>query len=100
MVHNTGNKICAPHLSTAQDARAVRTRAALREALLTLLENLSIDQIKIRDIAATAGIGSTTFLRHHPTKEALLDDLAARSEDRRVGEECVRKCMYWWAAMT
>src|SRR3546814_6486390 len=85
MVHNTGNKIYAPHLSTAQDARAVRTRAALREALLTLLENLSIDQITIRDIAATAGIGYTTFFRHHPTKEALLDDLAAE-EIRELGE--------------
>src|SRR3546814_19293659 len=85
MVHNTGNKIYAPHLSTAQDARAVRTRAALREALLTLLENLSIDQITIRHIAATAGIGYTTFFRHPPTKEALLDALAAE-EIRDLGE--------------
>lgn len=85
MVHNKGNKIYAPHLSTAQDARAIRTRAALREALLTLLENLPIDQITIRDIAATAGIGYTTFFRHHPTKEALLDDLAAE-EIRELGE--------------
>lgn len=85
MVHSTGNKIYAPHLSTVQDARAVRTRAALREALLTLLENLPIDQITIRDIAATAGIGYTTFFRHHPTKEALLDDLAAE-QIRGLGE--------------
>ncbi|HET8883371.1 MAG TPA: TetR/AcrR family transcriptional regulator [Solimonas sp.] len=63
----------------------MRTRAALREALLTLLENLPIDQITIRDIAATAGIGYTTFFRHHPTKEALLDDLAAE-EIRGLGE--------------
>src|SRR3546814_17892908 len=85
MGQNTRNKIYAPHLSTAQDARAVRNRSALREALLTLLENLSIDQITIRDIAATAGIGYTTFFRHHPTKEELLDDLAAE-ENRAHGE--------------
>jgi len=71
------NKIYRPHLSTASDARAVRTREALRQALLELLETHPLEQITIRDIAAAAGIGYTTFFRHHPTKEALLDDLAA-----------------------
>jgi len=71
------NKIYRPHLSTARDARAVRTREALRQALLELLETHPLEQITIRDIAAAAGIGYTTFFRHHPTKEALLDDLAA-----------------------
>lgn len=72
-----GNKIYRPHLSTAHDARAVRTREALRNALLELLETQPLEQITIRDIAAQAGIGYTTFFRHHPTKESLLDDLAA-----------------------
>jgi AcrR family transcriptional regulator len=71
------NKIYRPHLSTASDARAVRTREALRAALLDLLETKPLEQITIRDIAAGAGIGYTTFFRHHPTKESLLDDLAA-----------------------
>lgn len=71
------NKVLRPHLSTAQDPRAVRTRAALRRALLDLLERKPLDQITIRDIAATAGIGYVTFFRHHPTKEALLHDVAA-----------------------
>ncbi len=71
------NKIYRPHLSTVSDARAVRTREALRAALLDLLEAKPLDQITIRDIAAGAGIGYTTFFRHHPTKESLLDDLAA-----------------------
>ena len=71
-------KIYQPHLSTASDARAVRTRAALRRALLELLERKPLDRITIRDIAAEAGIGYTTFFRHHPTKEALLNDVAAK----------------------
>ena len=79
------NKIYRPHLSTASDARAVRTREALRAALLGLLESKPLDQITIRDIAAAAGIGYTTFFRHHPTKESLLDDLAAE-EIRRLIE--------------
>ena len=72
------HKIYRPHLSTARDARAVRTREALRRALLDLLEDKSLEQITIRDITAAAGIGYTTFFRHHPTTESLLDDLAAR----------------------
>ncbi|TXI83339.1 MAG: TetR/AcrR family transcriptional regulator [Cupriavidus sp.] len=76
-------KIFRPHLSTASDARAVRTRDALRAALLRLLEVKSLELVTIRDIAAEAGIGYTTFFRHHPTKESLLDDLAA-SQLRRL----------------
>jgi AcrR family transcriptional regulator len=77
-------KIFLPHLSTASDARAVRTREALRTALLKLLAVKSLAQITIRDIAAEAGIGYTTFFRHHPTKESLLDDLAAEQLRRLI----------------
>jgi AcrR family transcriptional regulator len=66
-----------PHLKTAKDARAVRTRTALREAMLQLLGHKPLDKITILDLCETAGIGYTTFFRHHPTKEALLDDVAA-----------------------
>ncbi len=65
------------HLSTLTDPRAVRSRQALRRALLRLLEAKPLDQITIRDIAKKAGVGYTTFFRHHPSKEALLDDVAA-----------------------
>jgi AcrR family transcriptional regulator len=59
------------------DARMLRTRASLRRALLVLLERKPLDQISIRDIAAEAGIGYATFFRHHASKEALLDEIAA-----------------------
>jgi AcrR family transcriptional regulator len=55
----------------------MRTRESLRGALLELLESRSFEQITIRDIAATAGIGYTTFFRHHPTRESLLEEIAA-----------------------
>jgi AcrR family transcriptional regulator len=77
-------KIFLPHLSTVNDARAVRTREALRAALLKLLAVKSLEQITIRDIADEAGIGYTTFFRHHPTKESLLDDLAAEQLRRLI----------------
>lgn len=68
----------------AQDPRALRSSAAMRAALLTLLEQKPFDQITIREIAATAGIGYATFFRHHPSKEALLDHLAADEIERLV----------------
>lgn len=61
----------------SSDPRAVRSRRALHTALLTLLETKTLDQITVRDISAQARVGYATFFRHHPTKEALLDDVAA-----------------------
>lgn len=71
-------------MTTATDARARRSQEALRCALLRLLEQKPLDHITIRDIAAEAGVGYTTFFRHHPSKEALLNDLAAEEVDRLV----------------
>ena len=59
------------------DPRAVRSREALRRAFLQLLEKRPLDRITIRDIAARAQVGYTTFFRHHATKESLLADVAA-----------------------
>ncbi|WP_348671889.1 TetR/AcrR family transcriptional regulator [uncultured Abyssibacter sp.] len=70
-------KIFQPHLSTASDPRAVRTREALRNALLELLEDTPLEQISIRDIAARAAVGYTTYFRHYPDKESLLNEVAA-----------------------
>lgn len=63
--------------STNKDPRAVRSRQALTEAFLKLLEAKPLEQINIREIVAAAGIGYTTFFRHHAGKEELLDHIAA-----------------------
>jgi AcrR family transcriptional regulator len=60
----------------------VRTREALRQALLNLLVTKSLDQISIRDIAKEADIGYRTFFRHHATKESVLHDVAAEQIQR------------------
>ena len=57
---------------TGGDARQVRSRHALHQALLALLEEKPFDQITVREISARAGTGYATFFRHYPTKEALL----------------------------
>lgn len=64
-------------LAEPTDARQVRSRKALNEALLSLLEEKPFDQLTIREISARAGTGYATFFRHYQTKEALLGDVAS-----------------------
>lgn len=70
--------------SSLDDPRAVKSSQALQAALLRLIERKSLDQITIREIAAEAGVHYATFFRHHPTREALLDHVAADQIDRLV----------------
>ncbi|HEX7857752.1 MAG TPA: helix-turn-helix domain-containing protein [Sphingobium sp.] len=71
--------------SSSKDMRAVRSRAALQEAMLRLLEKKAVDQITIRDICAESGVHKSTFFRHHATKDSLLDDIAT-DQIRRLNE--------------
>lgn len=73
---SVSHKTRAPASSRSKDLRAVRSGAALREAMLGLLLQKSFDQITVRDICAAAGVHYATFFRHYQTKEALLDDIA------------------------
>ena len=81
-----GHKTYKPHLSTAGDARAVRTRQALREAMLALLETKGFDQITIGDVAEAAAVGYSTVCRHYPTLQKLLDDVAATEVARIINQ--------------
>ena len=51
---------------------------------MKLLERKALDQITILDICATSGVGYRTFFRHHPSKESLLDEIAAEQIHRLV----------------
>lgn len=72
----TQGKIYRADYSTAKDARVQQTRASIRKAFLQLLDQKPLEQITIREIAAAASIGYTTFFRHHPSKEELLNEIA------------------------
>ena len=63
-------------MSTVADARVVRSREALREAMVELAAELPLDAITVRAIAARAGVGYATFFRHYSDKETLLADVA------------------------
>ena len=63
-------------MSTLSDARILRTRAALRQAMTALAGELPLEAITVRAIAARAGVGYATFFRHYADKDALLGDVA------------------------
>jgi AcrR family transcriptional regulator len=65
-------------MSTLSDARVVRTREALREAMTALAAESPLDAITVRAIAARAGVGYATFFRHYSDKDALLAHVAER----------------------
>jgi AcrR family transcriptional regulator len=71
------SKVHKPHLSTASDARAVRSREQIRNAFLHLLETTTLNEITVREICAKASLNYVTFFRHYQTKESLLEDIAA-----------------------
>jgi AcrR family transcriptional regulator len=65
-------------MSRPDDARALRSRDALKEALLRLIGRKSFEQISIRDITDEAAVSYPTFFRRYVTKEELLEDIAAQ----------------------
>lgn len=93
-------------MSRPDDARALRSRDALRTALLALIEESPFDQISIRDITTQAGVSYPVFFRRYAAKEQLLDDIAAEEVrtllsltvpvfETRMYEESVRAlCAY------
>jgi AcrR family transcriptional regulator len=65
--------------------RTARTRDALRNALLQLLQEQPFEQIITREITTTAKVGYATFFRHYNGKDELLHDLASDEIRRLLG---------------
>jgi len=61
-------------MEKSQNPRSIRARKSLREAILILIEDRSLDMIKISEITDTAGLYRMTFYNHYETKEELLND--------------------------
>jgi len=70
-------KRASQRMSRPDDARALRSRQALRSALLDLLAERSLHEITIRDITSRAGVSYPVFFRRYGSKEELLSEVAA-----------------------
>lgn len=64
------------------DRRTLRSRRAMREALLTLMANKPFQAISITDIVECAGYNRGTFYANYDSKEALLDEITTELLDK------------------
>lgn len=55
-----------------EDPRIKRSKAALRAALIELMEERGFDSLTVNDICVKAGLNRGTFYNHYRDKEALL----------------------------
>ena len=60
-------------MNSSEDRRIARTKAAIREALVALIEEKGFDALTVKDIATRANINRGTFYLHYKDKFDLLD---------------------------
>lgn len=61
--------------AAAGNPQVQRTRKALREGLLLLLQHKSLDAVTHQELAAQAKVGYASFFRHYASKELLLREI-------------------------
>ena len=64
---------------TAQDRRITKTRKAIYQAFLYLLNQKDYEAITVQEIIDLADVGRSTFYSHYESKELLLDELCQSS---------------------
>ena len=58
--------------TSGEDRRITRSRAALRQALIELMEEQGLENITVNGLCARAGLTRGTFYNHYQDKDALL----------------------------
>lgn len=76
--------------SSSPDPRITRSKAALREALIALMEERGLDGFTVGDLCIRAGLNRGTFYNHFKDKDALL---AALEDEVMAGLEGFRAKM-------
>lgn len=68
------------------DRRVRKTRRALREAMLNLMEEKGYDQVTVEELTSRADIGRTTFYLHYNAKQDLLIEQFGELMDQLVAQ--------------
>lgn len=76
MADAPGDTAVLHRTAASAQTRKLRTRAALRAAMLELLPECPPDQIQITDLTQRAGVGYATFFRHYATTHELFAEIA------------------------
>lgn len=66
--------------SPLRETQAAQTREQILDALVTMLQMMSADEIPTRELAAAAGVSLRTIYRHFPDRDALLNGVSDRLE--------------------
>ena len=76
-VYVTEQFVLSVHM-TAQDRRITKTRKAIYNAFLQLLNQKDYEAITVQEIIDLADVGRSTFYSHYESKELLLDELCQK----------------------
>ena len=76
-VYVTEQFVLSVHM-TAQDRRITKTRKAIYQAFLHLLNQKDYEAITVQEIIDLADVGRSTFYSHYESKELLLDELCQK----------------------
>lgn len=68
-------KKTAPPPASASHPQVQRTRQALRDGLLALLDSKPLSQVTHQELTARANVGYASFFRHYSSKEILLNEV-------------------------
>ena len=104
------------------DARKRYTQMVLKQSFLKLLKEKPVNRITVKEVCALAQFNRATFYAHYSNCFALMESIenelidafekslryvnsfdvtalieAIRSEERRVGKECLRLCRSRWS---
>ncbi len=63
-----------PINKSTEDRRVLKTRAALRDAMLALMVSRGWDEMNIQEICDWANVGRSTFYTHYRSKDELLSE--------------------------
>ena len=79
------------NIETTVDRRILRTKKAIREAFLSLLSEMTFEDITVSALSERAGINRKTFYLHYPSTRELYDEIRRKEMFRISHLDCWKK---------